>query len=251
MTINGQVTPMWQAWFAQVSSSSSGSAGSNYPTFDAGMVQWAGPAGSFNASIQMIFGNKLPNPSGVIGPALLLGSGFGATGQGSGGSFWIITDQAYLTGTPGNNLGITAGETQPSGSAQGGQLWLLGGGSYGGYGGEMLVQGGSSLHGPGGYTLVMGGNSTFGPAGDLFLSGGQAGSAGATVHLIATKLNNSPGVLRGRLNSDIMFDFIPEGAPVDGGVGFAFYLYGPGAGGWGTAGQSLKSGGMGAACYWG
>jgi hypothetical protein len=250
MTINGQVTPMWQAWFAQVSSSSSGSAGDNYPTFDAGMVQWAGPNGSFNASIQMIFGNKLPNPSGVIGPALLLGSGFGATGQGSGGSFWIITDQAYLTGTPGNNLGITAGETQPSGSAPGGQLWTLGGGSYGGYGGEWLGQGGSSLHGPGGPAVLTGGNSTFGKPGDAFVSGGQAGTQGANVHLIATYLNNAQGVIRHRMNSDIMMDEIPLPATASGGsVGFELYIYG--GGGYGTAGQSLKSGGPGAAVYWG
>src|SRR5579862_578179 len=151
------------------------------PVFQSGPVQYAGPNGSFLGSTQMIFGLAIPRPDSTNGVALLLGS---SGVSGSPETFWILQDQAVDAVTNGNNLAITAGETQGSGVANGGLLWLLGGAAFGGTGGEMRLQGGTSLNGPGGILSLFGGNSTNGPAGDVFLVGGQAGTAGANVHLI-------------------------------------------------------------------
>lgn len=206
-------------------------AGQYLPTFRAGYLQYIGPNGELAASINFIVGLAIPNPSGTPAPALLVGSGVPQA--------WIVTDQAYTDTTPGTNLGITAGETQSAGTQDGGQLWLIGGGSFGGTGGQMLVQGGTSRNGPGGETIVQGGNSTNGPAGDLFLSGGQDGTAGANVHLLATVLNGIAGVIRHRFNSVFTLDEYSDGS--------LFFYDGNG---FGLPGQPLVSGGPGQPVSW-
>jgi hypothetical protein len=205
--------------------------------FQSGSVQYAGPNGLLAGSDNFIVGTLIPNPSGASGPCLLLGSG---GGNGTPVSFWIIQDQAFDSTTPGNSLGITAGETQPAGTAAGGLLWLLGGASFGGTGGETRVQGGTSLNGPGGQLSLFGGNSTNGPAGDAFLTGGQNGTAGANVHLIATLLNGVAGDVRIRINSTILFQFLQHGE----------ILLTQSGTGMGLAGQPMVSGGQGAPVKW-
>lgn len=212
-------------------------AGTYNPTFQSGNLQYAGPNGLLAADNDFIVGKAITNPSGTPGPCLLLGSG---GGNGTPVSVWIIQDQAFDNITPGNNLGITAGETQPAGTAAGGLLWLLGGASFGGTGGEMRVQGGTSLNGPGGQLSLFGGNSTHGPAGDAFVTGGQNGTAGANVHLIATLLNGVAGDVRIRINSTILIQFLQHGE---------IYLTASGTGA-GLAGQPLVSGGVGAPAQW-
>jgi hypothetical protein len=257
-------TPAKQDWYQRVGSvlarlarqvASIFPGGTFNPTFSTGFVQYAGPNGTFAGNINFEFGTNLPNPSGTPGPALLLGSGYGATGSGSAGSFWVITDQAYDAATPGNNLGITAGETQPSGTANGGLLFLIGGGSFGGVGGTLQLQGGTSYNGQGGLAVLQGGNATqgLGIPGDAFVIGGELGNAGATVHLVCTNLNGSPGVVRIAVGSDIthtsiMVDFIPVGAPSAGSQPVGIYLYS--GGGYGTAGAPLVSGGPSGGANW-
>jgi hypothetical protein len=86
--------------------------GSPYnPTFQSGGVVYNGPDGQLTSDNNVIFGKAIPNPSGIIGPCLLLGSGGGG---GSNVSYWIIMDQAFDTATPGNDMGITSGEVQIS-----------------------------------------------------------------------------------------------------------------------------------------
>lgn len=206
------------------------------PIFQSGYVVYTGPGSTFQANIAFEFGTNIPNPSGVPGAALLLGSG---GGKGIQATTWIISDQAFDSLTPGNTLGITAGETQASGVANGGLLWLIGGGSFGGTGGELLLQGGTSLHGPGGIALLQGGNSTFGIPGDVFVSAGQNGIQGANVHLIATVIDSIAGVIRHRFNSVITLDEYNDGS--------LFFYSG---GGFGLAGQALISAGPGFAAAW-
>ena len=237
----GTLTPSYQAWFATLKP------GGNFNTyFQSGYIQYAGPNG-FTGNINFEFGTSVPNPSGTPGPFLLLGSG---GGNGTPAQFWVGTDEAYDNVTPGNTLGITAGETQPAGQAPGGLLWLIGGASFGGLGGALQLQGGTSLNGNGGYVSIQGGNSTGGIPGDVFVSGGQNGVQGANVHLIASMLNGFTGVQRFRMNSDIQMDFIPiPSTAANGAVGFQIYIYG--GGGYGTAGQAIRSAGPGAPVYWG
>jgi hypothetical protein len=218
------------------------------PTFQFGYLQYMGPNGALAANINFGVGLSLPNPSGANAAALLIGSGGGG---GTPYSAWIITDQAYDNITPGNSLGITAGETQGAGIAPGGQLSLYGGGSFGGQGGEMLVQGGTSANGPGGLTVIAGGNATAGIAssiaipGDVFIIAGQVGYQGANVHIIATLIQGLSGFIRFRQNSNILMDFIP--APHTPG-NFQMYLYQ--GGGAGTAGQPLVTGGPAGTVSW-
>lgn len=194
------------------------------------------PAGFFAHSNSFIFGTAIPLPDGTNGNALLLGSG---GGSGTPTEAWILTDQAFDTVTPGNTLGITAGETQAAGTANGGLLWLLGGGSFGGTGGELRLQGGTSRNGAGGPTNVFGGNATgLAPPGDVFIVAGQAGNVGANVHLIMTTLNGVGGSVRIRNNSNILYEFINNGA---------IFI---GASGAGLPGQPLVSGGPGASASW-
>lgn len=207
------------------------------PIFQSGQVQYAGPGGGLAGSNNLIFGLALPNPGGTPGPALLLGSG---GGNGSPVWAWIIQDQAFDSVTPGNNLGITAGETQPAGIQPGGELFIIAGASFGGRGGVLQLQGGTSFNGPGGFGILQGGNSTNGPAGDAFVTGGQNGTAGANVHLIMTTVNGISGVVRIRNNSTILWDFYPDGSIFS-------YL----GGGFGTSGQSLKTQGAGLPAQWG
>jgi len=225
------------------------SSGIYQPIFQSGPVQYAGPNRTFLGSDNMIFGLDLPNPAharstpGTGGASLLLGTG-GA--ENPNRDFWIITDQAFTNALDGNTLGITAGETQAAGTANGGLLWLLGGASFGGTGGELLLQGGTSRNGAGGQTVLTGGNSSqslgvsVGPAGDVFVIGGQVGNAGANVHLIMTLLGGIAGDVRIRVNSTILLQFLQFGE---------IYLTASGTGA-GLAGQPLVSGGIGAPAKW-
>jgi hypothetical protein len=210
------------------------------PTFQSGDIQYAGPNGTFAGSADLEYGQDVPTPSGVNGPFLLLGSGYGPGGSGTPRAFWIGTDEAFDSVTPGNFLGITAGETQPSGTAAGGELFIIAGASFGGFGGLLQLQGGTSFNGNGGLTVLQGGNATNGGIpGDAFLSGGVVGSQGANVHLLATTLNGTSGVIRHRWNSSIVWDEFVSGA---------WFFYN--GGGYGLAGQTLVSGGPGAPVSW-
>ena len=205
-------------------------AGVYEPAFQAGYVQYAGPGNTFAANTNFIFGTELPNPSGTNAPGLLLGSGVPQA--------WLITDEAETPTTPGINLGIAAGETQPSGTENGGLLELYGGASFGGTGGAVNIQGGTALNGTGGTTTIAGGNSTNGLPGPLFLIGGQTGTQGANVELIMTELNGIPGAIIFRVNSTQLYEFAATGA---------IFI---GASGAGLAGQPLVSGGAAASPEW-
>jgi hypothetical protein len=208
------------------------SSGIYLPQFKSGPVQYAGPNGSFLGNNNLIFGTGIPNPAHDFpsggGVSLLIGTG-GTDNPNR--DAWIITDQAFDDTLAGNTLGITAGETQGSGTANGGLLWLLGGGSFGGTGGELRVQAGTSRNGPGGPLNLFGGNSTSGIPGDVFIVGGQAGSQGANIHLIMTQINGIAGFLRIRVNSTILYEFDATGA---------IFI---GASGAGLVGSPLVSGG--------
>jgi hypothetical protein len=117
---------------------------------------------------------------------------------------------------------------------------MIGGGSASGLGGTLQAQGGTSVSGNGGPAVLQGGNSTSGIPGDAFVSGGQAGTQGANVHLIMTTVAGTSGVVRIRNNSDPIIDVYADGR---------IYLYK--GGGFGTAGQSLKTNGATGAAYWG
>ena len=144
--------------------------------------------------------------------------------------------------TPGNNLIITSGETQGSGTANGGYLLLIGGGSFAGTGGTATCQGGTSANGTGGPAILAGGNATNGGIpGDAYVIGGagQAPGQGANVHLIMTEVNDISGVVRIRVNSTPLIDFYHDGS---------IYLYD--GNGFGTAGQHLTSQGPGMPVIW-
>lgn len=210
--------------------------GSPYnPTFLSGGVHYNGPNGVVAADNNLIFGKSVPNPSGVNGPCLLLGSGGGG---GTNVTFAIIMDQAFDTATPGNDLIITAGEVQPSSTQRGGNLLIVAGGADAGPGGAMTIQGGTSLNGAAGPAILQGGNSTneVDPAGDAFVIAGQVGSVGGTVHLIMTLLNGVAGVIRHRVNSDILWDEFNDGS---------WFFYKVGGGTYGDAGAPIISRGAG------
>jgi len=280
-----------------------GGSNANVTNFGAGFVAFGGLDNSLQGSIQLEFGTNLPNPAGLPGPALFIGSGGGgftgsisgtvmtvtavspgtllgrgmlikgaaagtgiaSLGTGTGGvgtynvnvsqslastslsasaSAWILTDQAYDNSADGNFIGITAGETQGAGTANGGELFLAGGGSFGGLGGLLQLQGGTSAHAAGGSAVLQGGSATgsTGAAvpGDAFVSGGVIGKQGGNVHLIATLLNGIPGDVRIRINSTILMQFLSNGE---------IYLTASGTGA-GLAGQALVSGGVGAPAKW-
>lgn len=180
------------------------------PTFLSGGILYNGPNGVVAADNNMIFGKSIPNPSGINGPCLLLGSGGGG---GNNVAFWVITDQAFDTASPGNDIGMTAGEVQPGSSQRAGNLSFYGGGADLGVGGNLLLQGGTSARGAPGLTLLQGANNTdqSHPAGDVFMIAGQVGSVGANYHLIMTLTNGVPGVGRKRVNSTIIQDDYSDG----------------------------------------
>lgn len=220
-------------------------AGNSQPTFGSGDLQYKDPVtGGLAGSDNFVVGLLIPNPSGVPGPALLLGSGFGPGGSGNPGSCWIVTDQAFDANTAGNTLGITAGETQPSGIAAGGLLWLIGGASFGGLGGELRLQAGTSANGGGGPTNIFGGaatgNTSAAIPGDLFLSAGEVGQQGANVHIISTVLSGIPGAIRFRSNSNLLYEIESTGALFIGNTVNSF----------GLSGQAFVSGGPGASPFW-
>jgi hypothetical protein len=185
-------------------------AGLYNPTFQSGNIQYAGPGGLIAGDNNLIFGKVLPNPSGTPGPALLLGSG---GGSGINVSAWLITDQAFDTATPGNDIGMTAGEVQPGSTQRGGNFSIYAGGADLGTGGQGLFQGGTSARGPAGLTALQGANNTnqSHPAGDVFMIAGQVGSVGASYHLIMTLTNGVAGVGRTRVNSTIIRDDYSDG----------------------------------------
>lgn len=210
--------------------------GSPYnPTFLSGGVHYNGPNGVVAADNNLIFGKSIPNPSGVNGPCLLLGSG---GGSGANVSFWIIQDQAFDTATPGNDLGITAGEVQPGSTERGGNIFDIAGGADLGPGGNNTKQAGTSANGPPGLMLVQGGNNTSEthPAGDVFTIAGQVGSEGASCHLIMTLLHGVAGVIRHRVNSTIILDEFFDGS---------WFFYGVAGGTFGDNGAPIISRGAG------
>lgn len=219
-----------------------GGSNDNVKNFGAGYVAYGGLDNSLQGNIQFEFGTNLPNPSGVNGPALLLGSGWGPGGSPNAGAAWILTDQAYDNFTPGNFLGITAGETQGAGTANGGQLFLVGGGSFGGTGGVGQFQGGTSANARGGDAVLQGGSATgsTGAAvpGNAIVIGGVVGKVGANVLLIATLPPGAtgPGDVRIQINSTILMQFLSNGE---------IYLTASGTGA-GLDGQPIVSQGLGA-----
>jgi len=227
------------------------------PTFNSGYLQFTGPGQSLQASANFIVGTNLPNPTGTPGAAFLLGSGGGG---GTAITACLITDQAFDNITPGNTIIITAGETQGAGTANGGLLWLIGGGSFGGVGGTLQLQGGTSLNGSGGLTVVQGGNATnaLGIPGDVHIIAGEVGSGGATIHLTSTTLHGTSGVVRMSNGSDIshtniMADFIAFGAPSAGSQPMQIFLYGcigNTGGGYGPVGAPMVSGGSAGQTQW-
>jgi hypothetical protein len=231
---DGQFTLPWYGFFTKnVQQNKSSAAGVYNSTFKSGYVQYAGPNNILAGDPNMIFGLALPNPSGTPGPGLLLGSG--ATPV----SFWIIQDQAFTAAQAGNNLGITAGETQPGSTQPGGNLSLYGGGADQGMGGATLVQGGTSANADGGPATLAGGSATNGGIpGDVFViaGAGQAPAQGANVHLIMTLVNGIAGDVRIRVNSNILIQFLQNGE---------IFLTESGTGA-GLPGQPIVSGGLGA-----
>jgi hypothetical protein len=187
------------------------SAGIYSPIFDSGPLQYAGPNGTVAGNNNFIVGNLIPNPGGVPGPFLLLGSG---GGLGLNVSFWIGQDQAFDTSSPGNDLGITAGEVQPGSALRGGNLWQIAGAADLGTAGSNTQQGGTSARGPGGMQISLGGNNTDGnhPPGDNFVIAGEVGSQGANTHIVGTILNGIPGVIHSvRFNSTFVIDHFNDG----------------------------------------
>lgn len=285
-----------------------GGSNANVTNFGAGYVAYGGLNNSLQGSLQLEFGTNLPNPAGLPGPALLLGSGGGgftasiagtvmtvtavnpgtllgrgmlikgaatgtgiaSLGTGTGGvgtynvnvsqtlastslsasaSAWILTDQAYDNSANGNFLGITAGETQGAGTADGGELFLAGGGSFGGTGGVGQFQGGTSANARGGDAVLQGGSATGSTAaaiaGNAVVSSGQVGKVPGNVVLSANVPPGATGVsvIRHQFGSGsgttLMIDEYPDGS---------WYIYG--GGGFGTAGQKLTSQGPGLPVKW-
>lgn len=232
-----------RASVSSIGSSTIGKPAGNFQAFfQSGDIQWNNNGVMFGTD-QFIAGIAIPLPDGTNGDALLLGSGYGPGGSPNPGKAWIITDQAFDNFTPGNTLGITAGETQGAGTANGGLLWLLGGASFGGTGGQLLLQGGTSANGAGGNVTVQGGNATGSTgaaiAGDVFIEGGTAGKQGANVQLISTTLNGISGTIRLRNNSTFLWDFNTDGSIFS-------YL----GGGYGTSGNALVTQGAGLPAHW-
>src|SRR6185437_4926844 len=175
------------------------------------------------------------------GAAFLLGSGGGG---GTAITACLITDQAFDNITPGNTIIITAGETQGAGTANGGLLWLIGGGSFGGVGGTLQLQGGTSLNGSGGLTVVQGGNATnaLGIPGDVHIIEGEVGSGGV-------RMSNGSDIS----HTNIMADFIAFGAPSAGSQPMQIFLYGcigNTGGGYGPVGAPMVSGGSAGQTQW-
>lgn len=182
------------------------------PTFLSGGLQYAGPNGLLTGNNNFIVGTLIPNPSGTPGPCALWGSG---GGSGANVSFWHITDEAFDTASPGNDVGFTAGEVQPGSSQRGGNTWKIAGAADLGTGGTDTDQGGTSARGPGGMKITVGGNNTDGnhPPGDNFMIAGEAGSQGANVHIAATVIGGIPGVIHiGRFNSTFVLDLFLDGS---------------------------------------
>lgn len=196
------------------------------PTFSAGYVAYHGAGDTLAFNTNFIFGTDIPNPTGINAPCLLIGAGVPRA--------CIITDQ-QLPGVKGTDLIIAAGETDASGTANGGDMQVYGGGSFGGTGGMALLQGGTSLNGQAGTTLVRGGNSTnlLGTRGNVFVQGGEVGVGGGDVDIIATydpgNPTNDPGEIHFRANSDLLLTITRDGA-------LFFKSYGAG-----LAGQPLVS----------
>lgn len=220
--------------------------GTGNTTFQSGDIPfWQAPAGStglqtadhFGHSNSLIFGTNIPLPDATNGNALLLGSGGGG---GTPTEAWILTDQAFDNVTPGNTLGMTAGETQPAGVANGGLLWFIGGASWGGTGGETRLYGGTSHLGPGGVVNILGGSG--GPTaapGDVVIGAGQTGNRGAAVRLAMSTFGGVSGFVRIQNLSNPLIDFMNAGQ---------MFLYN--GNGFGLAGQPLVSGGPSGAMSW-
>lgn len=198
--------------------------------FQSGYIQYTGAGQSFYASINLLFGTEIPNPSGVNAPCLLLGSNVPQV--------WFITDQQYTLTSPTVNVGMTAGEAQPGSLVPGGSFSIFGGAGANATGGPVLVQAGTSLFGSGADLTLSGGGSTHNVSGNVYITGGQTGNQGGSIKLIATNLNDVPGFVYICSNSNILYAFQNTGAIFVGGTNE------------GTAGQPFVSGGPGTTANW-
>lgn len=219
------------------------SAGLYNATFDSGNVQFAGPDGLLAGVDSLIFGTNIPNPSGTPGNCLLLASG-GGLGINTFG--WFITDQAFDVGTPGNDIGHTAGEVQPDSTQRGGNWSSIAGAADLGTGGQWLGKGGTAARGVPGLTVLQGADNTdlSHPAGDTFVIAGETGSTGANLHVIMTETGGVAGVLHHKVNSTNLWDEVFDGS-------WFFYANSslPG-GGYGAAMSPLISAGAGQPVGW-
>src|SRR5579871_5949892 len=160
LTVGGQTSSVWYKFWSGLSSVALKIAGVFNSTFQSGQIQYSGANGTLAGDNNFIVGLKIPTPASPYpagGAAMLLGSG---GGNGTPISFWIVQDAPFDNVTPGNNLGISAGESD--GAMNGGTLTGIGGASASGTGGTAQWQGGTSASGPGGPAIVQGGNSTSG-----------------------------------------------------------------------------------------
>lgn len=182
-------TVVTSAWLNQIDHILQGqipAAGIYQGQFVSGQVQVTGPSGYMTSYGDLTFGLSLPGPGGV-GPSLLIGGAGKDHAQ-------IITD-AQIPGLAGIDMFISAGDTDPSGTARGGTLWDFGGASFGGQGGARIVQAGTSVHGPGGDVQIKGGNNGNGDAaaGNVYILAGTTGNAGGNIKIYATSLGGNAG----------------------------------------------------------
>lgn len=201
------------------------------PSIVSGQVQVTSPNGYMASYGDLTFALQGPNPSGLPCPVLFIG--------GAGKTRACITTDAQVSGLPGLQLIIAAGEsddpTQP-----GGELLLLGGAGVN-VSGALTLGAGTTLNGQAASTTVRGGNSTNGFAGNLYLSGGLAGPlGGGSVHLIMTDTAGGANVgsIVFRVNSTVLWTINSSGA--------IFF----GANGAGLPGYVLVSGGPNALPSW-
>lgn len=183
-------TVVTSAWLNAIDSILQGrvpAAGTYLPTFLSGEVQLTGPGGYVTSYGDLGFSLLSPGPAGSPGPFLRV--------AGAGKVFGQIGTDAQIPGQDGISLYIAAGDTDPSGTSNGGTLWDFAGGSFGGRGGDRKVQAGTSVHGPGGDVYLLGGNNKSGDAsaGNIYLLAGTNGNAGGSIKIYATNLNNVAG----------------------------------------------------------
>ena len=213
------------------------------PPFQSGSVQVMGPNGTPVGYGSFQFGLLLPNASGIPCEGILVG------GAGQKQAVYITDEQ--LSGMKGIDIIRSAGDaSQTPGTDGGGDLLDFAGGTQSGQGGQAKYQGGTSVHGRAGDSVLHGGNSTDGTPGNAVTMPGETGATGSSTNLFMLRpvgsttfgtvsiLVGDGGGPPGGTTIPII-DFLHDGS---------IYLYL--GGGFGTAGQTLHSGGPGASCYW-